>query len=438
MNIFVTIFLGLVVGPTTVELQPPAATALVRLFLDHQPVAELKGSPWQADVDFGEGLSPHLLVAQAMDRAGTVTAESEQWINLPSGPAKAGIELVKADSDQAALRLRWAHVLGHQPRELRLTVGGVGVEIEDPAWVALPTGDQEIELVRLEVEFPDFSVATADVVLRGGELIREDVELTAIPIRHDSADRVGASFRGVSVDGRSPRLLAVERGPAQIIMVVDPAVIGEFGERLDVATLKRRERRAGRGAAFAEEISVLEDQDWVRFVWPMASDGHPNAQSTQLFDYSRDLTRRDGSLVEILRRTSPPHAIHPSDVRLADAVAVAGLLAASRSRRRGVVLVTEVQSPGDLTAPTGDRFTAAEARSFLAELRVPLLVWAVGEDGPSRWGEVQHLWSPRSVERAISRLRTIVDDQRVAWISGLHLPQEILVEPKRSIGDSVH
>lgn len=408
----------------------------MRLFLDGEAVAEITQPPWRVEVDFGPQLMPHRLVAEAVDASGQVIASDRQWVNLPVGPARAGIDLVEDPERGLGLRLRWVHVLGYEPSQIRLHVDQLPVPVPDPDWVALPTPDVEAEvagltLVRLEVEFPDFSIASSDAVLRGGELVTSDVELTSIAVNQKDKDAVGEPLSGVEIGGRQPELLALERGPAQIVMVVDPAVLDRFGELLDEAAQERIESRAGQGIEFTEGVTVLEDVDWVKFVWPVPARAHPTSDSTQIFDYSRDLTRGDGDLVEILRRTTPPMSTEQSDVRLADSVAVAGLIAASRSRRRAVILVTDAEV-GSGASNVG-RFTAREVSSFLDRLRVPLLVWTTGDDRYLPWGEARRLTTPRSVERAIADLRRIVDQQRIVWVQGLHLPQEIEVSRGRRI-----
>lgn len=430
MNLFVTVFLGLVVGSTTVEFQPPADTARLEVLLDGEQVAEISAAPWSVEVDLGARLRPHRLEAVALDSEGEVLARDQQWVNVPTGPARAGVDLLEGPRG-LGLHLRWAHVLGYEPSQVRLTVDGSPVAVDEPAWVDLPPAESDLRLVRLEVEFPDFSVASADVVLRGGEMIHEDVELTAVPIDERNEDEIGKPLTGVRVDGAHPELLALERGPAQIVMVVDPAVMEEFGRRLDEAALERRENRAGQGIEFTEEVTVLEDEDWVKFVWPVAVRSHPTSEGRGIFDYSRDLTRVDGSLVEILRRTTPPMPMARSEVRLADSVAVAGLLAAARSRRRAVILVTEADPETERSVVS--RFTPRQVQEFLDDLRVPLLVWTTGNESNTQWGRARALSSPRMTERAIDELRKIVDRQRIAWIGGLHLPQEVQVSARREI-----
>ena len=429
MNLFLTVFLGLVIGPVTVEVQPPVGTEVVRLLLDGEQVDSLSGPPWRAEVDLGTRLTPHRLEAEAISDLDEVLALDRQWINLPSGPARAGVALAEHPQRGAGLSLRWAHVLGYEPTRVRLEIDGAAVPVKDPSWVRIPESESELTLVRLEVEFPDFAIANRDVVLRAGKLVGTDVELTAVPIRNRPPAEVGGPLTGVSVDGSTPDLLALERGPAQIVMVVHPGVMSAFGDRLDEAALERRESRVGQGIDFIEGVTVLADDDWVRFVWPVATRDHPTSDQTQIFDYSRDLTRSDGDLVEIMRRTAHPESLGRSDVRLADAVAVAGLLAASRSRRRAVILVTDATGG----ASTVGQFTPREVRAFLADLRVPLLVWSTGETAVSGWGRARRLETPRSVERAIAELRRVVDRQRIAWISGLYLPQEIEVTGRRRI-----
>ena len=121
-----------------------------------------------------------------------------------------------------------------------------------------------------------------------------------------------------------------------------------------------------------------------------------------------------------MARYGPP----PTPERIADAVCVAGSLAAAARRPRAVVLVV------DPATVDGSRFTAGTARRYLARLGVPLLVWTAAADPGSlgeRWGEVASIATWDQVAAAVGRLRARLDSQAVVWLPGRHPLAEISV-----------
>ena len=60
---------------------------------------------------------------------------------------------------------------------------------------------------------------------------------------------------------------------------------------------------------------------------------------------------------------------------------------------------------------------------------MPLYVWAVGPRKKtaafSEWGEVETVTSLRDLQRAVRRVEKDLDRQRILWVDGRHLPQEL-------------
>ena len=69
---FSSLLIGLLVGvqPVAVDVLPSLPAASLVVTLDGRTVARLTRPPWAAEVDFGEALRPHELVATALDRSG--------------------------------------------------------------------------------------------------------------------------------------------------------------------------------------------------------------------------------------------------------------------------------------------------------------------------------------------------------------------------------
>ena len=143
-----------------------------------------------------------------------------------------------------------------------------------------------------------------------------------------------------------------------------------------------------------------------------------------LFPSSPDYSPQDGLFFSYLVNT--PWQDHDrSKQRLVDAVAVAGVSAAERNRRRAVVVI--------LADPFEDRsqLVPAQVRQYLSALRVPLYVWStqpkawrqLGEAGG--WGEVISVRNLGRLTSATIALRRALESQRIIWIDGVHLPNEI-------------
>ncbi len=144
-----------------------------------------------------------------------------------------------------------------------------------------------------------------------------------------------------------------------------------------------------------------------------------------MFPHSPRYPATGGSLHGWLTTIEQPAEL-TGDQRLGDAVAVAGLTAASGNRRRAVILVLG-ESPDD-----AGELTARLARRYLELLQVPLFVWstrATESGAPLPWGDVRDVSTPHRLERATRTVFRALDQQRIVWIDGTHRPQDILIEP---------
>ena len=124
-------------------------------------------------------------------------------------------------------------------------------------------------------------------------------------------------------------------------------------------------------------------------VWPIAEPVEQEAESEsramELFPRSEEHPPSHGGVLWLLNEARVPR-FELAEQRLVDAVAVAGMTATLRSRRRAVVLVLS-ERPTD-----SSRLRPSVARHYLAQLGVPLFVWVVGDvSDPMRetWGSVR-------------------------------------------------
>jgi hypothetical protein len=97
--------------------------------------------------------------------------------------------------------------------------------------------------------------------------------------------------------------------------------------------------------------------------------------------------------------------------------------ATARNRRRAVVLILGVD-PEDQSD-----FGPEEARRFLGRLGVPFRVWSVApsEAAPHApgWGEIEDVSTLARFGKAVERLADILERERIVWVEGRHLPQDI-------------
>ena len=393
---FVTLFLGLTLGVERVEVLAPPTAVTVELLLNGKVVARREEPPWVLRCDFGDIPEPHELVAIARDWEGGALGRAVQQVNVPK-PALEATLTVEETGDGKVGRLRWSSLEGGQPRHLEVSLDGEPFAVEDPDEFPLPPHDPE-ELHFLQAELELEQLATRLEVVFGGEFGDvTDTDLTALVVEMDRRrHRLGpAQLAGaITRDGRPLSVVAVERGPAEIVVVRDASfpVAGSAPPGVETWPADLR----------------------IRFLWPVSHRQVGAHQRYDLFPTSQPFRSYDGGLSWLLTRLPRPAEVGGSD-RLADAVAIAGLTAVERRSRRAVVLVLgeEPQDHGTLSAPS--------ARHFLAHLGVPLFVWSVRPDtAPRGWGEVVDISTPQRLRAAGRRLEAALARQRTVWLAGLH------------------
>ena len=151
--------------------------------------------------------------------------------------------------------------------------------------------------------------------------------------------------------------------------------------------------------------------------------GHP----TDLFPSSRRFERSHGGFHWLLSSISSP--VTSPYLRFADAVAVAGLQALARQHPRAVVLIV-----GD-SFHDSSKLAAAQVRTFLASIGVPLFVWSLAEPASlpaaaKDWAPISYITTVVKLDDAVRELRRALDAQRIVWLAGDHLPLEVHLTAK--------
>lgn len=426
MITFATLFLGLVLGPQGVEVVVGEEVAAVELRLGGEPAGRLEGPPWRARVDFGRELVPRQLVAVALGENGEELGRTSQWIHLPRDPAEATLALEgmpdTAGSGGRSARLTWESTAGAEPVAVRVAFDGRPLEVEDPHRLRLPPHDpDQLHFLRAELDFPGGVTSVAELAFGGLYAGEASAELTAVPIFAPRRLPRHAALEGSFRRGGEPLAVrAIEKGPAEVVMVVDRSYAGDLFE------IRHANWERGRTLEDLRFAAALAADVRLRFVDPMAARQSGVDLDYSLFPVTGELDAAEGGVYfHLVRQRFRARGFQ----RLADAVAVAGLQAAGRHRRRAVVLVLSAE-------PTDDsRLDVDVVRRYLERLRVPLVVWSSrsasssSENAPAPdaepWGTAVDISTMSKLEKAVRGLDRLLDEQATVWLEGIHPPHEI-------------
>ncbi len=443
----VTLFLGLVIGPHPVELAVDPSVAAVDLHLDGSMAARLDSPPWQALVDFGP-LAPHELEAFAIDASGEVADQVKREVNRPRPEAEALVFLERnASGKPVAARVSWETMGDLLPIETSVTLDGEPLEVTSLERFPLPklAGD-DFHFLQVDLEFAGGVSAHTQVVYGGAYLDEAGTELTAVPVVFTKGKvRKPEQLAGWFVRGDAPqRVVAVEKGPAEIIVVrVDSVrevaanlegqgfgmgfgVVGASGGA-QAGTEGSMPSGPGAVASSAEQSRkalTFDAEDRLRMLLPRSREIRHDRVTHRAFVISPRLTNQQGGLLWALTQDYYAAGVSASE-RIADAVAVAGMRAAWGNRRRAVILALSGDGP-DMSV-----LSPAAVRSYLRTLDVPLFVWhfeneaSAGGARLAEWPRAEQIGSFQDLKKAVRTLRKRLDEQRVVWIDGHHALEKI-------------
>ena len=389
-----SLFLGLSTGVQPVELRVQHPVERVEITLDGELVETLERPPWRFDLDLGEALLPHRLEATGLDLQDRVVERATRWINLD----------------------------------------------EEAFWTNNSDGSFRFDA--------DRDLTPVAVVLAKG---------TKLPPAEQMSD-------WFVVDSQPARVAKVEHQPAELIIVRDPAaqqwleVLGTFFVLLETginitdldgstqaldreAFLQQGRKALDRIGAGADTLALerawnlwqnflrLDGEGSLRFISPLAAPASAVAGRKVVFNNTTAMDAEVDGLLYHSARIRPLEF----ELRIADAVAVAGLESHAFSAPRAVLLLlTDI--------PKGrSRFEPEAVRKYLETLGVPLFSWTFKEP-MSEWGETSQIVNPdqrgnisdqsaesivRRARNAFARVRNSLNRQRIVWIVGRHLPQDI-------------
>ena len=418
---FVTLILGLVLGPRVVEVSITEPVVAVEVHLDGKAVARREAPPWTFPVDFGEALLPHRLEAVAFDGSGAEVDRALQWINYGRGSWEASIAL--EPSDQAVGRrgrVVWATADRRPPVSIDLSFDGRDLPVAADGGFTLPRYDpEEAHHLSAEVHFERNRSANAEAIFGGiyGELTSA---LTAVPIVLDE----GAELPEPEVlsgwfrvgDGPTKVFSTQTEAPA-ILLVRDHHI----GQDLEILKRKRREK------FFAAPGKFLHRDFRVTYVLT-----HELPQDPQ--GVFRTLWVPDeyygGGLWNILEQYHPNVNV-PYPQHLWWSLVVAGERLSDSRRPRAVVLALSKRPKDHGELPF------EQATRYLDAVRAPLFVWAPEAETYQRLGIVpgeRSFEGPEGMRAMLEALQLHLSRQWVVWVEGQHLPSEIhLTDAARGI-----
>jgi len=415
---FLSLFFGLISGPYPIELAVDGPVAAVEVQVDGHVAGRIEQPPWKATLDFGPALLPHQIVARALDSRGNEIASSEEWANLPHSLTKADIVLEQEGAGPPkAATVVWKNLGGEEVRSVALTFDGQPVKLDRDRRGVLPKHDlKSLHTLSALVTFKSYRTIRTEMTY-GGEYGSEvSTELTGVPVRAKTGrpPSAGQLAGWLTEEGKPLSVNAVEEGPAQLF------VVRGFFE--DDFTAKASKLRNLTG-------NLLGETDQYLMVSTAAQRFAGSDESSDLFLITPPATfGRGGDLFHSVRKWNVPKPA-PGSIRIADAVASAGLAAMRENRRRALLLLL-AGDPEDVSV-----YDPAVVRGFLAALRVPLFVWYLGTPRPgstaAAWNaeEISQTWH---VAAAAERIRKELDSQRIVMVDGRHLPQSVALSPAAS------
>lgn len=421
---FVSLFVGLILGVQQVEVAVSGPVARVEIRIDDYVMGEMTSEPWTVRCDFGRQLRPRILEAVAYDDTGRELGRATKWINLPGRRADAEIVAIRDEFRVVtAARLTWASPEFDRPRKINVELDGERIKVRPPWVVDLSDIPEE----RIHVLSADFEFAPGVLVRR--ELVFgpefegiEDTELTAVAVALDDLDELPpvADMQGWFVKDGSPLSVAASEKPdARLVVVRDPAVSGVLEEMLP--ELERRRKKARRRPGGRNKTDALGDDVEMYVLSPEAIHPDPGRADVVLFPFSnRPTSGVEGVAMTAVAASSSAFLGGP--LMLSDGVAVAAIRAAERNQRRAVLLLLGPQRED------GSRFDPERARRYLQDLRVSLVVWDLsgpGMEAPAGWGDVRPVDNTDDLVRRVRRIRYRLEEQRIVWVRGRHLPQDI-------------
>ncbi len=372
------------------------------------------------------GADPHVHLLELVRDDG---ARVERWINRPGQEAELSLlPLPPSGSGPCQARISWAHPERQSPVELEVILPGAQPKISGGGRTVsfpCPRANEPQMLVAMAV-FPDGRRVESTAVV-GGFTDQTSVELHAVPLvaGPETPCQAGATSGGAPIWPRAAERL--EKSGFEVVIVLDPAA--------SYVPLRNSGWNTGQMAAGSGAGTKVFD----RVVRSGSKDSEPEPKNswlkakTTLFDADRlwyvapdqGLHRVNGfgagrpNWLDLLFKFGLADV--PGKPRIADAVAASGLVAAAGPRRRAVVLVLG----NNVHKRDGSRFTPQQAREYLAEVNVPLLVLRNGKRKEDGWPPGLSALNMEVMSKSLRTVREVLDAQCIGWFASRWQPDRL-------------
>lgn len=414
---FLTLLLGLVTGPRTIELDAGPEVARIELRLDGTVLASATERPWRFEVDFGADLLPHRLEARGLDRHGREVARRQLLVNLPRPETAATITLRRDAKGKSFGQVHWESRVGAPLEGWDVELDGKSIEVQDLASFPLPRHDRErLHYLRVTLHFEGYEPVVSEAIFGGRYGDEIATELTGVPIE-GLGSRVGAAELAgrVRAEGQEVVPVAVERGEPTLVVVASEAA----WRYLDGDARRQAERSAS--LARTRAIGPLPSRARAHMVWARPRRTSTAGDVFDLFPVLRPIGPPGVGLHYLIFRHLQPQPSSAPEL-LTDAAASAVLFAHSTQRPRAVIVLTDGESTD------ASRLTPAQVRRYAEALQVPLVVWTtgVGESGP--WGETVRVRDAPSFAVALRPVVAQLERQALVLLEGSWLPHHVSID----------
>ena len=413
---FVTLLLGLVIGPHEVEVAVGPEAQVVRWVLDGETVQSQTEPPWKTTINFGAQLRPRRLAAVAYDAKGVPLGHTEQLINYIRSNHEVAVvlELGAADDGSAKKvprrgRVIAKGVLGYQPKSYLLRFDGQELTVDSGRFELPPYDTERPHAIEAEVTFSDGVIAKAETTFGGGmgEEVTSALSAVAVTSRKGrpwSAEQVKGWVRR---DGEPLPVFQTKAEDGQVVVVRDPS--------LSMAVLRNLPFPAG-----SERRSQGNRNYHLSAVSPI-----PIGEPANTFRESAvGMVKSNLGLLTALVLPAENYGFQPVVGGRSDiwgALAIAGRAAASSNMPRVVILLLGDKTPEASLPPE-------VILDYLESIQVPVLIWSISRKSLKAIGLHKHpdaFFGPTGLGTVVDRASIWLDSQTIVWIEGEHLPTEV-------------